>query len=672
MKITKPKSTPRDRLLSSLEIDPEESWRLLFYAPRAFKDYGKVVNNLYELNQLELGAPVTLAAEFDSVTYFDRNKKPASIFNRRNPPFRADVWLNCGKSKFKVVSFGNVWQWHDITPGAKILVHGARSEFNGYAQIEAPTRIPSYLAGKVMPVYPSLRSRVSAEDIQAIIRTEYAAGGSVDKAALAIEAEMMQSANFIEARTGFTPKALLQALHSPKNQDDGLAGLKALVTISADYIRAIGEQTSKKNENPRSRLVIPRDVILGVIADVKKQYVLTEDQKGVIKDILTDIVSPYPANRLISGDVGTGKTLSFLLPAMVVARAGYRSVLMAPNELIARQIADESLKLCPDIPVQVVNAKTKKLDSKAMLVGTVALLSRIKKDNLSVSLMVVDEQHKFSRDQRETIRSLDTNYVEATATAIPRTMALVTHAGMAVSVLRERPRERTIHSEVVVGTENRRILTDYLSKAMADDTAQVAIVYAAVEESETKIDVNAAGQMWEKHFPGEVAILHGKMKTDEKNAVIESFRQGEKRLLVCSTVIEVGVSLPSLEGIIVVNAECYGAAQLHQLRGRTARNGGEGYAFFFVPGKKEEISPEIVDRLQQIAATDDGFTLAEVDLEERGFGDLSQDSERQNGAGLGVFMNIKITPSDLADSKTPTPIALKEGGTSTKRAATRV
>lgn len=671
MKATK--TTPRSRFLSSLEIAPEESWRTLFYAPRAFKDYGQVIDAVSRLAQIEIGNPVTFSAKFDSVSYFDRNKKPTTIFNKRNIPYRADVWLTDRfDRKLKVVSFGNVWQWHDVAHGAPVMVHGLRSEFNGYAQIESPQRIPAHLAGKVMPVYPSLRSRVTAEDIQAILRVEYSAGDNPKKAAAAMLSEMGFSAAYVEARTSFSPEQLLRAIHRPQDLNEGARALDCLTTLTADYIRAVGEKASRRHENPRARLVIDRDIITGVIKDVQSQFSLTADQKTAIREILVDIVSPYPANRLLSGDVGTGKTLTFLLPAMVVARAGYRSVIMAPNELISRQIADDVELLCPDITVQVVNSKTKKIDDKAMLIGTTALLSRIKKDNLAVSLMVVDEQHKFSREQRETIRSLDTNFVEATATAIPRTMALVTHAGMQVSTLRERPKERTIHSSVVIGSENRSVLTRYLCETLSDSNAQVAIVYAAVAESETKIDVCAAGTMWEKHFPGKVAILHGKMKSEAKAEVIRSFRDGEKQLLVCSSVIEVGVSLPSLKGIIVVNAECYGAAQLHQLRGRTARNGGEGHAFFFVPGKGSEISPEIIDRLNNIAKTDNGFDLAEIDMEERGFGDLDAESERQNGTSIGVFMNIKIRPSDLADAK-PAKLtsAEKEPGHSATRSTPR-
>lgn len=641
-------TTPRERFFTSTGIAPDESWRALFYAPRAFKDYGKVVKTVRDLYRMLIGSPVTFSAKFVSVSYFDRDKKPTTIFNKKNLPFRADV-LIAGEdgTQLKVVSFGNVWQWHDIAKHAPIMVHGEISEFNGQVQIQAPLRIPSYLAGKVVPIYPSIRSRITAEDVQAVISMEYAAGDNPARAAQAIIDEMGLPAAHVERRTGLSIHNLLRAIHRPSSVEEGEGALEALVLLSADYIKRVGQEASKKHENPRSRLIIERSVMLDVIASTRKHYGLTEDQKTAIKEILQDVVSPYPANRLLSGDVGTGKTLTFLIPAMIVAKAGYRSAIMAPNELIARQIADEVEKICPELRVQVVNGKTKKLDPQAILIGTTAILSRAKKDNLSISFMAVDEQHKFSREQREAIRSFDTNFVEATATAIPRTMALVTHAGMSVSLLRERPCQRQIISTVVAGSERRVVLMNYLSKVMNTPGEQVAIVYAAVEESKDKINVETAANMWEKQFPGKVAMLHGKMRPEEKTEIIQAFRSGQKQLLVSSSVIEVGVSLPSLRGVIVINAECYGAAQLHQLRGRAARNGGVGHAFFYVPGKADEISPDIITRLKRIANTDDGFLLAEVDLEDRGFGDLDSDSSRQNGTSIGLFMNIKVRPGDL-------------------------
>jgi ATP-dependent DNA helicase RecG len=258
--------------------------------------------------------------------------------------------------------------------------------------------------------------------------------------------------------------------------------------------------------------------------------------------------------------------------------------------------------------------------------------------------VVIDEQQRFSVSQKAELTDARTNLLEATATPIPRTTALVTHGGLDVSILRESPVSKNVQTRIVAAGEARRLF-EHTAKIIASG-GQVAVVYPVVRDRKREHkSVAKAYERWSKEFPNKVGIVHGDLSEAEKSAAIAKLRSGKHQVGVVSSIIEIGLTLPLLKSMIIVNPEVYGVSTLHQFRGRLARKGGVGYYFLFTP---DEVSPESYARLRLVVECSDGFELAERDAQMRGYGDLFEDSDRQHGkSNSTLFIGASLTPQDI-------------------------
>ncbi|MDP2360882.1 MAG: ATP-dependent DNA helicase RecG [bacterium] len=370
---------------------------------------------------------------------------------------------------------------------------------------------------------------------------------------------------------------------------------------------------------------------------------LTAGQRRAVDEIFRDMRSPHPMNRLLQGDVGCGKTLVALCAMLLCVDNGHQAALMAPTEILAEQHARTLIRLAEPLGLRVAlltgsrlaAARRRALQETAsglahLVVGTHALIQ----DEVAfadLGLAIIDEQHRFGVEQRARLRRkapvLDT--LVMTATPIPRTLAIVGYGDMDLSVIRELPPGR-LPVTTVWRRENKRPEIFRFVREQVDKGAQAYVVYPLVEESE-KLDLRAAEEAcaelqadWLAGLP--VGLLHGRMKAAEKEAVMRSFLEGGLRVLVSTTVIEVGVDNPRATIMVVEQAERFGLAQLHQLRGRVGRGADKSWCVL-VAGKA--LSNEGRERLETMAATQDGFVIAEADLRMRGTGDFF--GTRQSG-----------------------------------------
>ncbi len=373
---------------------------------------------------------------------------------------------------------------------------------------------------------------------------------------------------------------------------------------------------------------------------------LTEAQKRVLREIAADLQCPHPMNRLVQGDVGSGKTVVALLAMVVVLENGAQAAFMAPTEILAEQhflTLRRLLARCP-YRVEVFTSATKGAErAKAaerlaagethIAVGTHALIQegvRFK----HLGLAVVDEQHRFGVLQRDELRrkGLDVDVLVMTATPIPRTLALTAYGDLDVSLLDERPPGRTPIATRHRPASDRRAIVETVRAAVAEGR-QAYVVYPLVEESEKLEDVRAATSMaeeWAAALPAvRVGLLHGRMKAAEKEAVMGAFHRRELDVLVSTTVIEVGVDVPNATLMVVEHAERFGLSQLHQLRGRVGRGTAASACLLVTHGR---LSDEARERIETMVRTEDGFAIAEKDLELRGPGDFF--GTRQSGLPL--------------------------------------
>ena len=375
----------------------------------------------------------------------------------------------------------------------------------------------------------------------------------------------------------------------------------------------------------------------------KLPFKLTEAQKKVLQEIRQDMKRPHPMYRLIQGDVGSGKTIVALVTMLIAVENGYQAALMAPTEILAEQHFLTFRQLLEGMELDIkllIGSQTKssretildtiKSGKCDIVIGTHALIQE-KVEFKKLGLVVIDEQHRFGVTQRAQLsqKGINPDVLVMTATPIPRTLSLTVYGDLDVSNIRELPAGRKPIITSWRYTDKRKDIYQFV-KQKVDQGNQAYIVFPLIEESE-KLDLKAATESYEKmsktiFADNRIALLHGRMKSEEKDNTMTAFKNGEIQILVTTTVIEVGVDVPNATIMVIENAERFGLTQLHQLRGRVGRGGDQSYCIMIA---KHPLTEEALTRLNTMAQTTDGFKIAEVDLKLRGPGEFF--GTRQHG-----------------------------------------
>lgn len=639
----KAKAGEGDPLLAKLKRFGISDWReVLLCAPKDFYDYSKLSTLKQAIDQ---GCLVSSEKQLFSLIV---TQKAVTV---PQPKQRICLSATDGRLTTKIVIFVfpgvEVEYWKNLQPGHRINIKGSLQNWGGNLQIVSPDLVPEELIGKVSPVYDRKRS-VLAE------------GALFDASRHALTQHLeATSAYLIESFKPLSEQSLLRkarlstssissvlvAVHAPNSMEEGLRGLAALKRLAALSIVENAKRMRQRPQAPASIIDLPKVLIDSLCQQIP--FPLTNDQRQAIEEIRHDLALPYPMRRVLIGDVGCGKTACIMVPSVALQQNGKLVVVLSPNTLLAEQFVNEAATYFPNTPVIAVTASTRKLDltGNPILVGTTALLNRLANEDTVPSLVCVDEQQKFSVLQKEQLLAITSNYIEATATPIPRTTALISHAAMDVSIIKESPVQKKITTYLVFADQANRMYDH--TKRVLETNGQVAVVYPVVEADpeQEKKSVISAYDDWNSRFPNRVVMVHGQMKDAEKIRAVQSLKCGEKQIAVVSSVIECGLTLPSLRSMVVVNAERYGTSTLHQLRGRLARLGGSGYFFLYVP---DQIKDDTRRRLELLLAHSDGFSLAEKDAELRGYGDLFEAAVRQSGTSRSTIIRcVDLTPTDI-------------------------
>ena len=379
-------------------------------------------------------------------------------------------------------------------------------------------------------------------------------------------------------------------------------------------------------------------------------YELTPDQKKVIKDIFKDLKAKYAMNRLLQGEVGSGKTVVAVSAMLAVVSDGYQAALMCPTEILSLQhyaTVKEMLSIFPDINIAVLTGSTKASEKRLIMeglkngtinivIGTHALFQKDVEYH-ALGIAIADEEHRFGVRQRVLIRNkgMDVNYLKMSATPIPRTLAISAYGDTDISIIKTMPANRKQVITKYVEEGGKKAVIEHMKEEIKNGH-QIYVVTPLIDESEV-LDTANATEIYEnmkRYFDGiaNVGLIHGRLKADEKEVIMEKFLVNEIQILVATSVIEVGVNVVNATTIVVLGAERFGVATLHQLRGRVMRSDAVPYCFF-IADKKTENSD---NRLKMVESTTDGFSLAEYDLIHRGPGEFF--GEKQSGS-----MNFKYS-----------------------------
>lgn len=615
---------------------------LLHYYPRAYEDR-RAARNIASLQPDDI---VSLKARIVKVSSFNMGRTSKKIW---------DVLVQDASGRIHCKFFRTPYKgyFERFQPGQEIRVVGKVIQYRGVKEFHHPDLRDlvheEELADDLIPIYTEIENLTSARMVQLIRKSLEQLPDS------AWGPEKFPTA-LIGRENLISHKQALLGLHKPVHELGALYGNMR----SPAHLRIIFEEffwlelflAARKSGLRRetSPKIATRENPVGMLEEVLP-FQLTKAQKRVFEEIRKDLASGHPMNRLVQGDVGSGKTMVAFLSACLAQIAGHQTAIMAPTEILAEQHVKNAKKFLEPLGLRVGSllGKTKAADRKVLfkelqdgtvdvLIGTHALIEdevQFKK----LGLVVIDEQHRFGVEQRAKLRRKGNNphVLVMTATPIPRTLAMTVYGDLEVSVVDEIPPGRKpIQTRVVYSSKRPEVLK--FLQSQIEKGRQAYWVFPLVEESE-KIDLKNAMEEYEKlktEFPTlAFGLLHGKMKAEEKDAVMEKFRAHEIQILVSTTVIEVGVDVPNSNLMIVEHAERFGLSQLHQLRGRVGRGEHKSFCILMLG---YAVSEEAFARTQFLETTSDGFQVAEYDLELRGPGEFM--GTRQSGLSGFQLANL--------------------------------
>ncbi|WP_375384081.1 ATP-dependent DNA helicase RecG [uncultured Microbacterium sp.] len=652
---------------------------LLAHYPRRYARRGE----LTPISSLPLGEPVTIVAEIRRANERRMQNRKGSIL---------EVVISDGQGELSLTFFNQSWRIKDLHAGRRGIFSGKVGEYRGAKQLahpdyelfddEAEARLTAEAyANLPIPIYPAT-STIASWQFQKIAALVLDGLGEVEDP---LPEAFRAGHGLLDART-----ALLR-IHRPDFEDQ-IEQARATLRMHEAFV--LQAALLQQRQFVRALSATARPASPGGLLerfDAMLPFERTVDQVTVGTQVAGDLVGDWPMNRLVQGEVGSGKTLVALRAMLQVAETGGQSALIAPTEVlagqhvrsIARMLGPQlAPELMPTLLTGQLNAAERRkaalrvASGQALIViGTHALLSETT-TFAELGLVVVDEQHRFGVEQRETLRAkgLSPHALVLTATPIPRTVAMTVFGDLDVSTIRTLPEGRAgiqtfvtplaerpawfgrvwdrIAEEVALGRQAFVVCPAIDAEASAkDDTADGPVAFAegaaVVDGEATRIrwGVVQAADLLSRHPSFQhvrVAILHGKMPSDEKDAVMQRFSRGELDVLVATTVVEVGVDVPNASTMAILEADRFGVSQLHQLRGRVGRGGVPGLCLLVTEAPAGTPARARVDA---VAATTDGFALAEVDLELRGEGDVLGGA--QSGARSSLRLLRVVKDADL-------------------------
>ena len=604
-----------EKLFAKIGVTDMES--LLSYYPRNYDAYEEPV----EIQSLEEGAVVAISVAVITGVYVNQVRNLQVITTTV-----ADL-----TGKISVTWFNAPYLCSGVRKGSMFVLRGRVVRKQGKLQMEHPEIFTPAAYEEILhslqPIY-GLTAGLSNKTIVKLIHQV------LDEQKLQAEylADEYKERYHLADRNFAIP-----AIHFPKNMQELLAARRRLVFDEfLLFILAVQSLKEKTEEAPNAFPMHPVWTTEQIIESLP--YDLTKAQLNVWHEIERDLSGQALMSRLVQGDVGSGKTILAFLAMIMTVENGYQAVLMAPTEVLARQhfqameklLEEQNIDFCH--PVLLTGSDTAKekrekyklIASKEanLVIGTHALIQE-KVVYCDLGLVITDEQHRFGVKQREALTTMGNppNVLVMSATPIPRTLAIIIYGDLDISVIDELPAQRLPIKNCVVDTSYRPKAYSFMEKQIRQGR-QVYVICPMVEESEGMDGENVLDytlKLRNVFSPDiKIASLHGKMKAKEKNVIMEAFAAGEIQILVSTTVVEVGVNVPNATVMMVENAERFGLAQLHQLRGRVGRGEYQSYCIFMQGNGAKEISK----RLQILNKSNDGFYIAGEDLKLRGPGDL--------------------------------------------------
>jgi ATP-dependent DNA helicase RecG len=612
----------RAELLHRLDLNTIAD--VLFYFPRDYQD----LTDLRSVADLEQDKLVSVRGVVEETEL--RNTGPGRTL--------LGVLVRDGRLYLRAMWFNQPYMQEKFSRGQEVLLSGKAALHGGRWEMVHP-RVQwldpdePQPAGQMLPIYP-LTEGLTQGNLRNIVRT-------------AIESHIEQldevfPASFLTEKKMWSLREALPAIHFPANQSELT---QARRRFRYQELFTLQLALALKRQTQQARAIAPRlEVDARIDARIRRlfPFELTAGQSEVIRQISVDMARPTPMNRLLQGDVGSGKTVVALYAMLLAIAHGHQAALMAPTEVLARQHARTLGRLLAGSRARVglLTGGVSGSDRRELLqkisagqidivVGTQAIVHS-DAEFARLGLVVIDEQHKFGVRQRALLKQAgaDPHSLIMTATPIPRTLTMTLYGDLDISTLKDRPPGRQgIHTYLAAAADRPKWWEFFRRKIR--EGRQGYVIVPLVEESQQVATANLEATFEELTHDQlaefRLGLIHGRMSGEEKDDCMQAFADGHTQVLVATTVVEVGVDVPNATLMTIAGAERFGLAQLHQLRGRIARGAHPGYCCVLTDVKTDEV----VDRLMRFVETTDGFQLSELDLELRGPGDML--GTRQHG-----------------------------------------
>ena len=657
---------------------------LLLHFPRRYSKRGE----LTDFSLLPIGEVVTVVGQVQSTNQRSMKGRKGSIF---------EVVLGDGNGQLTLAFFNQTWRQAELHAGVQGLFSGKIGAFSGKLQLTHPgyelfdaeiiDQQAKAWAELPIPIYRATGT-LSSWRIQKAIEKVLDAGSSVTE---------LMPLELLEKQKLVTLKAAIELIHRPKKDSDWEKATKSLKFHEAMLLQ-LGLLERRKKAEKEQASVYESGALLSKF-DASLPFALTQGQLAAGSEIAADLAQGHPMNRMLQGEVGSGKTVVALRAILAVAESGGQSALLAPTEVLASQHFRSIVQalgpaVAKELGVRLLTgqlplaARKKTLLDMAsgncrLVIGTHALLS----DNVSffdLGLVIIDEQHRFGVGQREALKSKakhSPHSLVMTATPIPRTLAVTVFGDLDVSSLRELPKGRQPIATHVVEITRKDLVArvwervseevssgrqafvvcpkidsqqveesgtgpemELLESEAGPEPASVTSVFASLENNKLLAGIR-------------IGLLHGRMSSKEKDEIMDQFESGELQVLVATTVIEVGVNVPNASTMVVLDADRFGLSQLHQLRGRVGRGEHAGLCLLVSGVQPETLAAQRLDALSKIS---DGFELSEIDLDLRGEGDVLGNS--QSGGRSSLQLLRVVRDAKLIQEVRPLAIELEKLG----------
>ena len=645
VKYVKTVGPSRVKLLNKLKIYTLKD--LIEYYPRDYEDRSKP-KNLYECTD---GEEVLIEAmPTGRITEIHKGRMTISRLIVKDQTGTCYItWFNQGYLRDK------------FQPGRMYRFFGKISNKNGRLEMNSPVYDEidqSKNTGKIIPIYP-LTYELKQTTLRRII----------ENGLLEVKGQLPETLPeyILKENNLWDINNTIERIHFPVEFSDFNKARERLVFEELLTTQLALLKLKNNYEHETDGIQFSKDVYMSDVINILP-FKLTKAQLRVLEEIDRDMESNKPMNRLLQGDVGSGKTVVAMIAAYKAVKSGYQATIMAPTAILASQHLESFQGILEELGIRtelLISSVTKKKKAEILeklqngeidiLIGTHAILE----ENVvfkNLGLVVTDEQHRFGVKQRGTIAAKGQNpdVIAMSATPIPRTLALILYGDLDISIIDELPPNRKKIETYAVRKNMEERVNNFIRKQITEGR-QAYIVCPLVEENEDMEGLQSVIELAERYQKEtfseyKVAYLHGKMKPKEKDEIMERFKNGEIQILIATTVIEVGVNVPNASIMVVENAERFGLAQLHQLRGRVGRGEYQSYCILKYEGNSETIR----QRMKVMCDTNDGFIISEKDLELRGSGDFFGTEQH----GLPEFKIANLF-EDIAVLKKVQTLALK-------------